>query len=90
MSATRVAVQAVAAFGRRPVYRARIVNSDPDRIVVKSARMFSVGQRISFATLSDLERTEAPREQSRKAAEDRWRSGVIWRIDQGCLHLTRT
>jgi hypothetical protein len=87
MSAHRVQIEAVAAWGRRPVYRARIVNSEPARIVVKSARQFSVGQRIHFATLPDLDRIEA---HQRAAPATSWRSGVIWRIDKGCLHLTRT
>jgi hypothetical protein len=73
-------VEAIDFWHNRPVYRARIVNSDTAAIVVKSARALEVGRRISFAHLSDLQRG-TPRD---------WRSGVIWRIDKGCLHLTRT
>jgi hypothetical protein len=39
-----------------------------------------VGRRICFAHVSDLT-GPTPLD---------WRSAVIWRIDQGCLHLTRT
>jgi hypothetical protein len=72
--------EAIDTWRRRPVYRARIIQSDTAAIVVKSARALKLGKRISFARLSDLERGTAID----------WRSGVIWRIDKGCLHLTRT
>ena len=73
-------VPAIDAWRKRPVYRARIVNSETASVVVKSIRALKVGTRISFAKLSDLEGRQ-PRQ---------WRSGVIWRIEKGCLHLTRT
>jgi hypothetical protein len=78
-------VKAIDEWHRRPVYRARIVNLETAAIVVKSARRFEVGRRISFAKVSDLEGRPptGPREQT-------WRSGVIWRIEKHCLHLTRT
>jgi hypothetical protein len=81
MSARRLPKpQAIDKWHRRPVYRAQIVNSDPAAIVLKSPRSLRVGKRISFARLSDLEQGKA----------NDWRSGVIWRIDERCLHLTRT
>ena len=88
MSAPRVlaTVQAIDKWRRRPVYRARIVNSEVGGIVVKSARKFSVGKRISFAKLVDLDGTDT----DRTPVDHRWRSAVIWRIEKGCLHLTRT
>jgi hypothetical protein len=73
-------VSAIDAWRNRPVYRARIVNTETAAVVVRSTRVLKVGKRISFAKLSDLERS----------APGTWRSGVIWRIDKGCLHLTRT
>ena len=80
------AVQFIDSWGKRPVYRARIVNSGLAGIVVKSARNLSVGQRISFATLADL----ATRPNLCSRRQEEWRSAVIWRIEKNCLHLTRT
>jgi hypothetical protein len=79
-------IEAVDVWGRLPVYRARIVNSEISGIVVKSARVLTVGKRISFAALSDLEGADA----RRRLPREKWRSGVIWRIGKDCLHLTRT
>jgi hypothetical protein len=81
----RTKVEAIDSWGKRPVYRARIINTTTDGIVVKSGRVLEVGKRISFATLSDLEALGRKPDPKFK-----WRSGVIWRIDKGCLHLTRT
>ena len=72
-------VQAIDTWRKRRVYRAHIVNSETAAVVVKSAHMLQVGNRISFAVLSDLNGS-VPRH---------WRSGVIWRIEKDCLHLTR-
>ena len=81
MSAQRVpAVAAIDTWRSRRVYRARIVNSDTAPVVVKSAKALKVGKRISFARVPNLE----------ASARLDWRSGVIWRIEKGCLHLTRT
>ena len=55
--------------------------SAPAAVIVKSSRDLKVGKRISFALVSDLER---------RRTASQWRSAVIWRIDDGCLHLTRT
>ena len=79
-------VRAIDAWGARPVYRARVVHSEPASIVVKWTRRLVVGKRISFATLSDLQALgvkAVPR-------SAKWRSAVIWRIAKDCLHLTRT
>jgi hypothetical protein len=75
------------AWGRLPVYRARILTSEVVDVVVKSARRMAVGERISFATLSDLAAAESA---SNSPALPAWRSGVIWRIEKGTLRLTRT
>jgi hypothetical protein len=81
MTAHRVSkAKAIDTWHRRPVYRARVVNSETASIVVKSARRLRVGERISFARLADLQ----------GGHPDDWRSGVIWRISKRCLHLTRT
>ena len=73
-------VQAIDTWRKRRVYRAHIVNSETAAVVVKSAHTLEVGDRISFAKLSDLN----------GSVPQHWRSGVIWRIDDNCLHLTRT
>jgi hypothetical protein len=88
MNARHVAahIHAIDAWGKLPVYRARIVHSEVAGIVVKSPRLFTVGKRISFAKLSDLEGAATGRRPPRHT----WRSGVIWRIEKDCLHLTRT
>jgi hypothetical protein len=65
---------------RRRIYRARIVHSETADIVVKAGSQLEVGKRISFAPVVVLEGSTPPQ----------WRSAVIWRIDKGCLHLTRT
>jgi len=82
MSASRVStkVQAIDTWRRRPVYRARIVNSDTSAVSVNAAGGLRVGKRIAFARLSDLDH----------GTLREWRSAVIWRIDNDCLHLTRT
>jgi hypothetical protein len=85
VSVRRQCVKAIDVWGRLFVYRARIVNSAESGIVVKS-RLLTVGKRISFAALSDLEGADGRRTLPR----GKWRSGVIWRIDNDCLHLTRT
>lgn len=66
-----------------PVYRARILTADVADIVVKRARRLEVGQRISFATVSDLVDAE-------RGHFEKWRTAVIWRIDKGLLRLTGT
>jgi hypothetical protein len=88
MSARRFGsnIEAVDLWGKLPVYQARIVNSETSGVVVKSARALIVGKRISFAALADLQGVDT----SRVPPRNKWRSGVIWRIDKGCLHLTRT
>ena len=82
MSMRRVSgkVQAIDQWRRRPVYRARILNAESSAIVLESARTLKVGQRISFVMLSEFE----------EATPQEWRSAVIWRIENDCLHLTRT
>ncbi len=75
-----VRIEAIDTWRRRPVYRAQIVNTETAAVVVKSARSLNVGKRISFAKISELD-GGVPRH---------WRSGVIWRIENDCLHLTRT
>jgi hypothetical protein len=88
MSVHRVpdSVRAIDQRRGRPVYRAKIVNSDTTGIVVKKTGGFAVGKRISFAMLKDLEGVEI----SGPVANHEWRSGVIWRIQKNCLQLTRT
>jgi hypothetical protein len=88
MSARRVlnTVEAVDEWRRRPVFRAKIIDSDVSGIVVKSARYLSVGRRIAFAKLADLNGITT----DRTPISCQWRSAVIWRIEKNCLYLTRT
>ena len=79
-------VQALHEWRKRSVYRAKVVKSEAAEIVVISPHRLTVGQRICFVPLTDLEGTNADRIPSAQT----WRSAVIWRIDQNCLHLTRT
>jgi hypothetical protein len=79
-------VQAVNEWRKRAVYRAKVVKSEAAEIVVMSAHSLTVGQRICFVPLTDLEGIN----RNRTPPEQTWRSAVIWRIDQNCLHLTRT
>ncbi len=71
---------------RHRVLRACIVNTETADIVIRSSPALCVGKRISFVKLSDWERMKP----SRRPSAELWRSGVIWRIEKNCLHLTRT
>jgi hypothetical protein len=73
-------LKAIDMWGRRAVYRARIVQSHDAAVLIKPGSRLRVGKRISFVRLSDVTGAGLPD----------WRSGVIWRIDNSCLHLTRT
>lgn len=66
------------------VYRARVVNSGYTEIIVKPVRTLTVGKRITFLQVTELKAGRV------KVNDPKWRSAVIWRIDNGCLHLTRT
>jgi hypothetical protein len=81
-----VAIKAIDEWRKRPVYRAKIGNSEIAGVVVQLARMLKVGKRISFARLTDLQGTD----QGRTLAKQGWRSGVVWRIEKECLYLTQT
>ena len=72
-------VEAMDRWHKRPVYRARIVNSETAAVLIKSPRCLRVGKRICFARLSE----------TKGATPQDWRSALIWRIADGCLHLTR-
>ena len=70
----------------RVVHRAKVVKAEAAEIVVMSAHSLTVGQRICFVPLTDLEDINT----NRTPPAQTWWSAVIWRIDQNCLHLTRT
>jgi hypothetical protein len=57
------ALHAIDTWRKRRVYRAHIGNSETAAVVVKSAHTLQVGNRISFAKLSDLNGSE-PRQSS--------------------------
>ncbi|MHC1764078.1 MAG: hypothetical protein AB9869_07210 [Verrucomicrobiia bacterium] len=82
---SRETSECLSAWGKLPVYRARILASDVVDVVVKSARRLAVGERIAFATLPDLAASETQR-----PTQQKWRSGIIWRIEKGTLRLTST
>lgn len=82
---SRETPEALNAWGKLPVYRARILASDVVDVVVKSARKLAVGERIAFATLPDLAASEI-----QGSVQPKWRSGIIWRIEKGTLRLTAT
>jgi hypothetical protein len=82
MSAHRLVPNIGAVDARRAhrIYRARIVHSETAQIVVKAATKLEVGRRIFFTRVADLE----------GSPPGQWRTAVIWRIADNCLHLTRT
>jgi hypothetical protein len=71
---------------QRPICRAKVVKSEPTRIMVLSPGSLTVGERIVYASLADLEGFDL----DQTPPAETWRSGVIWRVDKDCLHLTRT
>jgi hypothetical protein len=79
-------VQAITGISKRAIWRAKVVKSEPTQIVILSIRTLAVGQRITYAFVSDLERAHV----DRIPPGDTLRSAVIWRIEKDCLHLTRT
>ncbi len=63
-----------------------MVQSVPARIMVLSPGSLTVGERIVYASLADMQGFDL----DQTPPAEKWRSGVIWRIEKDCLHLTRT
>ncbi len=85
---SRLPASPVRAKGRlqRPICRAKVVKSEPATIMVLSPGSLTIGERIVYACLADLEGMDL----DQTPPAEKWKSGVIWRIDKDCLHLTPT
>lgn len=67
-------------WGRYPTYPAKVGTHSSSCMLVKRTRMFYVGQRIEFALEHELRGMS-------KSMAPRWRTGIIWKIEDGRLFV---
>jgi hypothetical protein len=67
-------------WGRKPLYQAKVGTMSGSLIMVKRARDFEVDQRIEFAELQDVRGMSV-------SMAPRWRTGIIWKIEDDRLFI---